>query len=453
MRILNEEYIPQVKREKPFLLFLLACLIISLACLDANNMLNISASLKEGYHAYFGSTYNKYFQLLTIFLIYVYRDYLCPSHRGMRLRYQKWYLWWTCLLVLCGLVIISNRVEYYQWIDGSISLLEPILIWLFFRPDVSEKVMSFFYRYSWIPFLALFVWQLGFTEFFLQPFVFLICIFPLFPKRVALCVILFAMLYATNDVQNERAPLIKGVVAFLTGIVVLFRNKIPLKIFKIGRKFCFASVLVLLVYIFSDLFMFVTGRLSSNDALFNQETSETSFKSDTRSLIYIDVINSSVKHGYYIWGRTPTRGFDIDISGALFFSGSLLSSNDFNKGERHKNEMVHTNVFDWEGLIGLYLFSMIYVMASYWGVFYSRNRIIPILACYIGWRWAWGFVEDVNNFMVLNVDLWLTMAICYSPYFRNMTDDEFKIWARGLLSTKYRKIFNRNFAEKYYLTE
>ena len=54
-----------------------------------------------------------------------------------------------------------------------------------------------------------------------------------------------------------------------------------------------------------------------------------------------------------------------------------------------------------------------------------------------------GWIEDINNVDINNASLWMTIAICYSPFFRSMTDNEFEIWIRSIF-VKEKKLKTMN---------
>lgn len=385
---------------------------------------------------YFGPMLVFVVQTMMISMIYASRHSLCPNYKDVNYKYINHYLCYTFLISFAGLIIADRYIEYRQLLVGFISLNVPILGWLFSRPDISVRLLSSWYKYAWIPFFLFFFFKTGFVQFYWQPILILLCIFPLFKKPYAFLILIIASLYAFIDIEDQRAPFIKASVAFFIGLSVGFRNKISEKLLKIGHVFAYLSVIFLFVYIFADLFVVITGRADASEVVNNNRNREMVEK-DTRSMLYIDVLSSSIQHGYYIFGHTPARGFEVEYSGGLFMRDDTV----LNKNERHKNEMVMANVYTWEGVIGVILYFLIYFRGSYLAVYHSHNRIIPFIGCFVAWRWAWGWVEDVNNFLCTDIDLWALIAICYSSYFRKMSDAEFKLWARSLLSNQSRKKF------------
>ena len=152
---------------------------------------------------------------------------------------------------------------------------------------------------------------------------------------------------------------------------------------------------------------------------------------DTRTFIYKEVISSAIKHDYVLWGRTPARGNDSVFFGR--FSAEELGTGKF---ERHSNELCHTNVFTWLGLVGLILYSCIYLRSSYLAVFKSNSIYMKFLGCFIAFRWAYGWVEDFNRFDIMNVSLWMMIAMGISIRFRSMSNRDFYLWVLSIFDMK-----------------
>ena len=62
-----------------------------------------------------------------------------------------------------------------------------------------------------------------------------------------------------------------------------------------------------------------------------------------------------------------------------------------------------------------------------------------IIALYVSFRWAFAWMEDFTRFDLNNLYLWVILSMCYSPYFLQMTDGEFKLWAYNIFSPLKRK--------------
>ena len=57
-----------------------------------------------------------------------------------------------------------------------------------------------------------------------------------------------------------------------------------------------------------------------------------------------------------------------------------------------------------------------------------------MLAVLVAFHWAYGWVENVWNMLMVDITIMLTLSICYSPIFRNMTDAEFRLFIQDIFA-------------------
>ena len=61
------------------------------------------------------------------------------------------------------------------------------------------------------------------------------------------------------------------------------------------------------------------------------------------------------------------------------------------------------------------------------------NRWMKLLGVFVAFRWLWGWLEDTNfNLDIMNISLWMMIAMCYSSRFRAMTDGELHEWVQSI---------------------
>jgi len=159
------------------------------------------------------------------------------------------------------------------------------------------------------------------------------------------------------------------------------------------------------------------------------EQTVVDISSDTRTFIYQEVILSAIKNDYVWLGRTPARGNDSDSYGEDSFDLT-------NKYERNKNEVCFPNYFTWIGLIGMVLYCLIYVWASTLAVYRSNNVYIRLMGIVVAFHFLFGWMEDCMDFYILNLSLWMMIAMAYSKRFRDMSDAEFKGWVKGIFKRR-----------------
>lgn len=338
------------------------------------------------------------------------------------------YLLWSTICCIRGLWNFQGYIEFKHLIFGFFAVISPIFIFLFNKASFISSFYRFWIKYAMIAFLIFFYWQVGITQFYLSPLLLLFCFYPLFPQKIKIIIIISIIIWCYNFGFEQRGPLIKGFVCFIIGSLVYYSNKLSLKILKIGHMLGYASVLVLFLYVLTDFVGLISGKLSPSESNIGAKNINV----DSRSLLYLDVIESSLEHNYVIQGRTPARGHDIIYSGPLFFREDD-DLNDFSRNERHFDEMLFGNIYTWEGIIGVLLLSFVYFKATILAVYKSKNNYIKLLGCFIAFRWSFGWVEDPFEFNISTISLCCMIGMCYSREIRNMNNLQFEQWIRTLI--------------------
>lgn len=389
-------------------------------------------SANEFGHPRFLPLWVKWFvQIFIILLIIFNKDVLCKKNEEHK--WVKYYFLWIGLVSIAGLIVADNYTEWKQLINGVICLMMPLYIYLFYDPRMGRNVFRTWYKYAIIIYLLFFVWSRNYNQFYFSPLLILFCIFPLIRSRIKYIIIIAGILYALRDMEGARMQFVKGAFSLLIGVYVLLRNTFLYKYIKIVHVLAYVSVIFLFLYVF-DVGRVLSGSVDASAIEYENDLRDDIYK-DTRSLLYVDVVRSSIDNHYFLYGRTPSRGFNVYYSWRLFSYGYENQNQKivFNKGERFQNEMVMTNIYTWCGLIGLILFSLLYMRASYLAVYRSNNRIMPIIGCFVAFRWAAGWIEDVNNFLISDVDLWFFIAICFSDQFRKMSEKQLICWFNSII--------------------
>lgn len=344
------------------------------------------------------------------------------------------YLLWLLFNSIRGAFIVENYWEWKQLITGMQSLSLPLFVYIFSVPDISQRVLNYWFKYALFIFILLIPF-LGTDayHFYLGPLFIVGCFIPIIPKKWKIIIggLLIIMLFID---LGARSQVIKSAVVLLIALGVYFRKYISIKLLKFIHAFCYMFPVILLYLGISGTFN-IFQDLSLNEGKYvekkvvNGQVKEDDLAADTRTFIYVEVIESALKHHYVIWGRTPARGNDSASFGA--YNAEELKTG---KYERHYNEICHTNVFTWLGLIGVVLYAIIYLRSSYLAVYKSNNTYIKFLGCFIAFRWAYGWIEDGNTFAILSISLWIIIAMGISIKYRSMNNREFETWIK--------KIFN-----------
>ena len=358
------------------------------------------------------------------------REYLSTTDTKL----LHFYFIWMLLNSIRGAFIAENYWEYKQLISGILSLSLPIIVYIYSIPSILNSTLKYWFRYALIVFIIIipFLGKDAY-HFYLGPIFLTGCFIPILPKkwRIIIGGLLTIMLFID---LGARSQVIKSAIVLIIAIGICFRKLVTNRIFQIVHWSCYILPIIL-------LYLGITGKfnifedLASNEGKYTQtkivdgEVKEEDLSVDTRTFIYKEVITSAIRHGYVIWGRTPARGNDSVAFGA--FSAEELKTG---KYERHCNELCHTNIFTWLGLIGVILYSLIYLRSSYLAVYRSNNIYIRFLGCFIAFRWAYGWIEDFNYFNIMNISLWMIIAMGLSKKFRNMTNIDFQCFIKNIFT-------------------
>ena len=340
------------------------------------------------------------------------------------------YLCWLLFNTIRGGIIAENYWEWKQLISGLQSLSLPIFVFIFSIPFIIAKVLNYWFKYALIIFLIL----LPFLEtdayhFYLGPVFVVGCFLPVVPRKWKLILgILLITMVCIN--LGARSQVIKSAMVLFVSMGILFRKFISYKLIILGHWLCYIFPIILLSLGISGTFN-IFESLASNKGNYVEkrvvdgQVVEEDLSADTRTFIYVEVIESALKHNYIFWGRTPARGNDSMTFGV--YKAEVLKTG---KYERHANELCHPNVFTWLGLIGVVLYSLIYLRSSYLAVHRSNNIYIKLLGCFIAFHWAFGWIEDTIGFNIMNIALWMMIAMGLSKQFRLMDNQTFKRWIK-----------------------
>jgi hypothetical protein len=318
--------------------------------------------------------------------------------------------------------------DFKSLIHSGLALLLVISIFVFTNPIVVQHILSMWLK---IAFPLFFVFMLFITResfgYYLIPVSFFLIFFPYLSKKWKIVVLLFSIFTVFVDL-DARSTVIKFGASFLLCILFYFKKQIKFKIFNLIFICAFTLPFFLLFLGITGVFnvfnmdKYIKGSFTEKIIVGN-EVQIADLKSDTRTFLYKEVILSSIKNKYVLFGRTPARGNDSEYFG-------LHAAEELKTGryERHANEVSILNIFTWFGLVGVVLYFLVFFKAVYLAISKSKSDFLRILGLYLTFRWIYTWVEDPNTFNINNIILWMVISMCYSEQFRNMTNSDFKSW-------------------------
>lgn len=350
----------------------------------------------------------------------------------------KLFLIWWIFEIVRGYFFFSPG--YYikrQLIEGVILTSMPLLAILSVYPKYVQSILHYWMLWCLPLFFVLYAWVMvpdGY-HFYLAPLFIVGGMLPWLPGKVKYVIAALLIIMVFTDI-GARSQIIKSVLALLMSLALALHRLIPNKVIRIIHWGIYVLTFVLLYLGLTGSFN-VFEDMSENKNLesvtsVNSEGDVTTLGDDTRTMLYYEVVASAVDNHYILLGRTPARGHDSQLWGETNAFGTRTGLY-----ERFNDEMCMTNIFTQFGLIGIILYTLIYVFSSYLAVYKSKSYVMKLIGLLIAFHWLYGWVEDFNAMNISNISLWIIIGMGLSKRFRNMSDYEFKLWVRGIFSTQH----------------
>lgn len=355
--------------------------------------------------------------------------YIKTTHTMNNFKILNLFIAWAFIGIIRGLFEGENYFHYKNLISNSFNILLPLLTYLFYSPPLLQYLLRQWMKWCLLFYFLLFLWFCngGVHHFYLGPALIMAIFIPILPIKWK-C-ILGSLLIITLLIDfGARSQVIKS--AFIILLIVIYYSKKYLKqilitkIIKIFQAFFFIIPIILLYLGISNSY-----NVFKDDIFTDKVSASTNFTTeDTRSGLYEEIIESAIKNEYVLFGRTPARGNDT------FLFQYPVQDMKMNNPERNMNEMCHPNIFTWLGLIGVTLYSIIYLRSSYLAIYYSNSFYLKIIGIFIAFRWAFGWIEDMNSFNAMSFSIWILISVGLSNSFRRMNDYEIRQWVNNIFN-------------------
>lgn len=318
-------------------------------------------------------------------------------------------------------------------VNGTLLMLMPIIIWYFSNPDKFSQLLSFWSKKWIVPsiiILLLFFVKEGYAH-LLAPAYFLILFYKELPKKYRRCVWIILAMVIYGGLSARSNVLRFAIVVLLSYLFIvkqIFRNLKRI-------SWSFFAILPIVLLLLGTLGIYNPFESLSNNANLNINFAEAQDKTgtviqkaneDTRTFIYEGVLATSLKNDSWLIGRTFVRGYEVD---QLFgVEAYQIIFERTGRMERISCEVGILNPFTWMGLIGLLLYSLMILAPSWYGVFRGRNKYVQCIGIILAFRFMFSFIEEMQTFGWNTITLWLMVAMCISPKFLKMSNNEMKIW-------------------------
>lgn len=349
----------------------------------------------------------------------------------------KFFFIYLGLSAIYGAVFMTEY--YWDWkllVSNLMIFSLPLAALVFGNPVYLPKVLKCWFKYAWIILILLmpFLSSDAYGR-FLVPFTFLgLFITHLNKKYVILTII--AYLITITFGSASRSDMLKFSVCLILGVSMLFsflwKNKKV--IWGIAVSMIIAPIIFFILGVTGNFNIFNIEEelgLEGKYEIKSSEGGEYSALSDTRTFLYVEELQSAINNNYIILGRSIARGYD-----SASFGDWMDKAMGIKRGERQSCETSILNVFNYFGIVGVIIYFTIFFRASFLAIRRSRNVFLPVIGVYVSFRWLFAWIEDFSRFDLNYLFLWIFIGICYSPIFRNMSNQDFKNWLYKIIRWK-----------------
>lgn len=154
--------------------------------------------------------------------------------------------------------------------------------------------------------------------------------------------------------------------------------------------------------------------------------------SDTRTFLYVEVLNDINNKGNFLIGSGSTGGYQskwfYDLGGAM-------------KGKRYNCEVGILNILMRFGLIGVFIYLLLLFKVSYVAINHSSNYLAKMLGLFISFRFFYSFIEEYTQYDLNFYFFWLAIGLVSNNKFRSLNDEQIKKYLFNY-DYKYRNTFN-----------
>jgi hypothetical protein len=342
----------------------------------------------------------------------------------------QFYLLWNVFSITRGMFIAENYWDWKGLIINSMALLLPIVSYIGCNPAMVQAMLKSYLKYA-LPLLLVLAFLISDVAFgyYLAPISFLALLLPAINLRWKL-IILALIVFIITIYTDSRSNVLKFSIPVFFSLIYYLRSFLSTKVLELARNLLFIAPILLFCLAATDVFnIFKINEYIEGDYIVTVQDLETGgqvesdLKADTRTFLYVEVLESAQKFNSWLIGRSPARGNE---------SASFGSEDMSERGERLANEAAILNIFTWTGIVGVILHFIVFYKATYLAINRSNNIYLKILGLYIAFRWLYAWVEDFTNFSITFFLLWLMIGMCFSRSFRAMSNKEFESWVRGI---------------------
>ena len=239
---------------------------------------------------------------------------------------------------------------------------------------------------------------------------------PFLQKKWRRIIVFVVIVIALLDV--DRRSIIANVLFCLVlgyGAPVLTKN-----IVKAG---VFASLILIPIILF---IMGVSGVFNVFEYMEESYTYQASedardMFADSRTDIYNDVFTELQDQDAMLWGLGGIGKTHTPLEDIKYYNFDEIYAHG-----RSGTESGMLNYIQYGGMLGLLIYGLLLIVASYKAVFKSNNKLMVLVGLYVAFKFLFSFIEDRVGFQPNTFYLFLAVGMCYNVSLREMDDEEMR---------------------------
>jgi len=261
------------------------------------------------------------FSFLTIFFLS--NKYFLDEKDKKNLLVLKLYLFWVLACMLRGVFVAEIYWDWKALVNNSMGLLLPIVVYSATNKVIVQSTLANYIKYGLPLFLILLIFiRTDAYGFFLMPVSFLLLFLPALSNKQRLLLLFFTAIVFGADF-GARSNIIKFGFPFFVLILYYLKEKISVKTLNYIRIVMIIAPLVFLTLGVTGVFNVFKmsdyiGELKATGLDDEGDRSKIDVTADTRTFLYVEVIESAIRNDYWIFGRTPARGNDSSSFGPIY---------------------------------------------------------------------------------------------------------------------------------------
>ncbi|WP_124019378.1 hypothetical protein [Flavobacterium hydrophilum] len=348
--------------------------------------------------------------------------------------YVKFFLFYNLLVLMRGIYDAKSDQDWIVMFSATIPLFLVIHFSIYlaaYNTSINSLIKSFM-TYGVVLSIFIFFFEpplsIDFTK-SISPIYLMIFLIPFVNKMNRIFIIFLTLISFFSDFSN-RSNLINICIASVITLSFFWKKRMwVLSLIKGARIFLLSSPIVFLILGLSGVFnVFLIGDMMQTYSIETSNGNKQDLLIDSRTSIYSDVFSELKKQEAFVFG--------LGASGKTKTSLTEVSYADFDKiykEGRRRTESGMLNYIQWGGMIGGLVYFLLFVKASFLGIYRSRNWFCVMLGIWVAFKGLFSFIEDATYFSVSSIFIFFAIGICMSKKIRQLDDLEIKVFFKKTL--------------------